>query len=204
MARLNMVIDPSMTAAVLLAAGSGARFGGDKLAMQIGGECILSLSAKSLAKAGCYRQAAIVSKASFAQDQLLNTLDFDVAVNPHSEQGISTSIRLGVAWAEEQDAQAILIALADMPFVTPAHYLRLFETINRSQSGLAYSWCGDKRSPPAIFSRSCFPQLSALEGDVGARDLLRAAPLAAGVEAPQRMLADIDTRADLKSVQPRR
>ena len=48
--------------------------------------------------------------------------------------------------------------------------------------------------PPAIFPKSRFPELMALSGDQGARLLLRDA---VGVLADQRILADIDTPADL-------
>lgn len=190
--------NPANTAAILLAAGGGARFGGDKLGAALGGESVLARSARALAEAGCYAQAAIVSKATFAQGQLLNGMDFDVIVNPQAEHGVSTSIRHGVAWAEAQGAEAALIALADMPFVTPAHYARLFERAAKDNEGVIFSMSGEHRSPPAIFTKPFFSKLLALTGDVGARDLLRSAPAEDGIDAPEAMLADVDRPRDLK------
>lgn len=189
---------PANTAAILLAAGGGTRFGGDKLGAKLGGDSVLARSARALAEAGCYAQTAVVSKTTFAQRQLLNGMDFDVIVNPQAEQGVSTSIRQGVAWAEAQGAGAALIALADMPFVTPAHYANLFDRATKKNAGIIFSMSGEQRSPPAIFSKACFSRLLALTGDVGARALLRSAPIEDGVETPEDMLADIDRPSDLK------
>lgn len=179
---------PANTAVILLAADGAA----------LGGESVLARSARALAEVGCYAQTAIVSKTTFAQDQLLNGLDFDVIVNPQAEHGVSTSIRHGVAWAEAQGAEAVLIALADMPFVTPAHYALLFERAAKNNKGVIFSMSGERRSPPAIFSKPFFSILLALKGDVGARHLLQSAPAKDGVEAPDTMLADINRPGDLK------
>jgi molybdenum cofactor cytidylyltransferase len=197
MAALKVPLTPAYTAAILLAAGSAARFGGDKLGAAMGGESVLAQSARTLAEAGCYAQTAIVSKTTFARDQLLNGLDFDVIVNQQADHGVSTSIRHGVAWAEAQGAEAVLIALADMPFVTRAHYARLFERAAKDNHGVIFSKSGEHRSPPAIFSKRYFSRLLALKGDVGARRFLKTAPIGDGVEAPNSMLADIDRPGDL-------
>ena len=52
--------------------------------------------------------------------------------------------------------------------------------------------------PPTAFDAACFEALEALDGDEGARDVMRD-PIrrVASTEAPEALLADIDTRADL-------
>lgn len=187
---------PARLAGLLLAAGEGSRFGGDKLGAVIDGETVLALSASALASVGCVARAAVVGAATRRHAPLLDKLGYDVIVNDDDATGLSTSIRCAVAWAQAQGAEAVMIALADMPFVTPTHLLRLCARYECG-AGIAYSRCGDRRSPPALFSARWFAALQALEGDAGARNLLALAEDNDGVDAPESMLADIDSQEDL-------
>ena len=197
MAALAMNPDPSTTAVILLAAGRASRFGGDKLAAMFHGETVLSLSATTLAQTDCYLRSAVVNENSSKHVGRLKELGFVTILNDAAEAGLSRSIRLGVTWAKARGARGALIALADMPFITLAHYTRLLEIASHERFGVAYSKCAERRSPPAIFSADWFGRLLALEGDAGARELLQSAPSRAGVDASREMLTDIDTIEDL-------
>lgn len=191
-------LNPSTTAAILLAAGGSVRFSGDKLAAKIGDDTILALSASALAQSRCALRAAIVGEQPSGHVARVKTLGFTVIFNSKAKQGMSTSIRAGVEWAHSRGAEAVLIALADMPFVSPAHYGRLFEKAAGGENAIVYSHDGRRRSPPVIFSAERFDDLMALEGEAGARALIQAAPASNGVAAPREMLADIDTADDLR------
>ncbi len=104
---------------------------------------------------------------------------------------MARSISAGVAAAGERDIDAVLIALADMPFVDRSHFDTLLTAFDGSVVGT--NGCG-VAMPPAIFGRSHFAQLTRLSGDNGAQALLRTAPL---VTAPVEKLLDIDTPDDL-------
>lgn len=173
------------------------RFGGDKLAAVIDGESMLGLSASALAASGFEERVAVVSKGTKIHEPRLRELGFDVALNAEADEGMSSSIRAGVGWAQSRGANAVLIALADMPYVSATHLLRLSRKFDCCTSGLAYSVSAGRRAPPAIFSRNWFDRLRALEGDAGARAFLVAASASDGVEAPYGMLDDIDSQQDL-------
>ncbi|WP_374943509.1 nucleotidyltransferase family protein [Sphingomonas sp.] len=118
---------------------------------------------------------------------------FRVLRNDAPEAGIASSIRLGVKAAQEQDADAVMLALADMPRVTATHIHRLFEAARGFDSVVASS-NGVETSPPALFGRDRFEFLLALKGDEGARDLVRAGRHV--VTAPAELI-DVDTAEDL-------
>jgi molybdenum cofactor cytidylyltransferase len=179
---------------VLLAAGQGTRFGGNKLEALLDGEMLGLLVAQTLAGLGLERLVAVCNPGCTSLNAALAGLGFEVSLNLQPEAGLSTSLRIAVEQAGGADA--MLIALADMPFVPASHFAALISASDAERS-VASSLAGQKM-PPALFPRAMFPALLAAEGDVGARGLL-AGGLA--VEGNAAMLADVDTRADLALMQ---
>ncbi len=119
----------------------------------------------------------------------------EVIVNPQASLGQASSVRLGARLAAEAGCDALLVALADMPFVRAAHFGALVDLSGRPGEVLV-SVCEDVRMPPAIFGSEHFTALSGLEGDRGARDLLASGQI---VECPPEWLIDIDTPEDLRN-----
>ncbi len=118
---------------------------------------------------------------------------FRVIRNAAPEAGIATSIALGVRAAQERDADAVMLALADMPRVTATHIHRLFDA-SRGPDTVVASSDGTDTSPPALFGRDRFDFLLSLQGDEGARDLVRAGRHV--VTAPAELI-DVDTAEEL-------
>ncbi len=122
-------------------------------------------------------------------------LGYAPLVNPAPDQGLASSLRIAATRAEQLGARALLILLADMPFVSPAHLERLIAAFLADGSTPIFSASpAGIAQPPALFPASCFPALRAREGDKGARALADTARL---IEADGRQLTDIDTVADL-------
>jgi molybdenum cofactor cytidylyltransferase len=180
---------------ILLAAGSGSRFGGKKLDALLGGMMIGEHAARALAACRCGWFAAVCGDDNSALAGMLDQLGFVTIVNANPEAGLSHSLVLGARQASQCDADAMLVCLGDMPFVTSDHLDRLIAAF-ASADGQACitSQYGQTRTPPAIFPKSRFPELMALAGDQGARLLLRDA---IGVATDPLLLADIDTQDDL-------
>jgi molybdenum cofactor cytidylyltransferase len=88
-------------------------------------------------------------------------------------------------------AEAMLLALADMPFVTRAHISLLVGAAGDRPVATEHMGV---RSPPVIFPSSAFAELIALTGDRGAKPLLEAAFT---IEADAALVRDIDTMADI-------
>lgn len=175
-------------AAVLLAAGRSTRFGqADKIAADLAGLPLGLHAARALAALPL--DARYVVTAS----DVIDWPGFSPIRNDRPEDGMARSIALGVAAARASGATAILVALADMPFVPPAHHARLL-ALHRGADTLVASGDGVRRMPPALFGERWLPMLEALTGDAGARSLLARADL---VTAPPDWLADIDRPSDL-------
>lgn len=179
-------------AVVLLAAGQGARFGSDKLLAKIEGEAMGLKAARTLAAISCGYYFVVSRPGSNLIDQYSN-LGFRVIPNDGPEEGQARSLHLAVKAAMETDAKALLIALADMPFVSTAHLAALASACDGQ---IIASSDGQYSMPPAIFPRATWPELLSTSGDSGARALLKGARV---VSACPVELRDIDTQADLSA-----
>lgn len=177
-------------ALVLLAAGASTRFGPrDKLAEPLG-ELPLGLhAARTLGRIPF--AARIVVTRHGGPD--FRRYGFTPVHNPDPGTGQSASIRLGLAQARLTGPKAVLIALADMPFVTVAHIEALLARFDATDPVVG-STDGRTPLPPALFGAATFDALDRLSGDAGARVLLTHAAL---VAAPPAELADFDTPAEL-------
>jgi molybdenum cofactor cytidylyltransferase len=175
-------------AAVLLAAGRSTRFGpGDKLVAPLGDIPLGGHVARTLTGLGFAERIAVVGPNSIAWP------GFRTVVNDRPQDGLSHSLALGVAAARVLGAEAVLVALADMPFVTATHVAALMARHRNAASRIATS-DGRRRLPPALFGSDWFAELETLGGDVGARALLASAETVA--TAPEALI-DIDTMAQL-------
>lgn len=218
---------------LLLAAGEGRRFGGDKLRQPLaGGTPMVRASAQALCDGYARWQRphgaepaapapgrpagrGVPSGASAAAvpgrppvlvvarpgDRGLAGLLADlplVAVHrcAQSAQGIGASLACGVR--ASRDADAWLVALADMPLVTPATVARLLAALASGASLVAPCWCG-QRGHPVGFHRRWAGRLAALSGDAGARRLLSAHPQALTLidTDDAGVCADVDRPDDL-------
>jgi molybdenum cofactor cytidylyltransferase len=187
------VVRAEDVAVVLLAAGRSARFGDDdKRAADLGGQPLIAWAAQA--------GRAIPAIARFLIDSgdEKNRLALDgyrTLTNAAPDQGLSSSLRIAAQAAVQAGAGALLILLADMPFVTGDHLRALLDARVRAPDRAVFTAREDGRAqPPALFPRTLFPALMALSGDRGAKGL---AGDATRVAAPPRLLLDIDTPADL-------
>ncbi len=181
-------MDCADIAVTVLAAGQARRFGSDKLMAPLDGLPLGLHIARTLTPMGFgWRFAVCQTGASLAQH--FAAIGFAVIDNAASEQGQAASLHLAVRVAERTPARALLVTLADMPFVTRAHLASV-----AAGKGLTASSFGNSPMPPALFPRSYWPMLLATDGDSGARALLRDADL---VTAPSDELRDIDVVDDL-------
>jgi molybdenum cofactor cytidylyltransferase len=177
----------------VLAAGQARRFGSDKLMADLDGLPVGFHIAETLAEMRFGWRFAVCS-ASAALAQHFSDAGFTIIENLAPEMGQSHSLHLAVRAAQATRANALLIVLADMPFVTRRH----IENLVSMDEGITASTSGEHPVPPALFSRSVWPMLLTTSGDAGARELLRSAAL---LHAPAPELRDIDVLADLRDTQ---
>lgn len=184
------MIEAERVALVLLAAGRSRRFNdGDKLAESFLDKPLAFHVVTALEAVPFLARIAVVSDTELD----FSNKGYRVVENPDPSLGQARSVCHGVKLAQELGAEAVLVALADMPRVTAAHVQRLFDTYDGDDAVVASS-DGVRPMPPGLFGRGRFAELLALEGDQGARDLIRGGHHV--VTSPAE-LKDVDTQEDL-------
>ncbi len=181
--------------AVVLAAGEGRRFGGNKLLVRVGGEPVIVRVLRAL---GGLDRVVVVGGA-YASELMPYLVNEVVIYNPYYRDGMSTSIRLGLRFFQDYDA--VLIVLADMPLITNETLSRIINAYRNGCSAVVPVHNGVRGGNPVLIHRTLFPELMRLSGDVGAREILRGGrDDVCTVECGPEILIDVDTVNDLAKV----
>lgn len=184
-----------MIAGILLAAGAGTRFGGDKLLFPLPDGTPIGIKAARSLLSGVDHGIAVVRQKDRLLAQLLEAEGLRVAFCPDPEAGMGTSLAFGIRIA--QNADGWLIALGDMPFIRH-DTVRSVASLLQSGAPIAAPQHQGRRGHPVGFAREFFCDLTQLGGDQGARPLLAAHAARIHLfecEDPG-IFADIDTRSD--------
>ena len=181
---------------ILLAAGSGRRFGAPKLLHPLpNGEPIAVAAARTLIQA-LPNSIAVVKPGDHALIQALSQTGLLIVENPQADEGMGTSLAAGISAAT--GASGWLIALADMPWVQPATISAIVDRMNNGASIVAPVYKEQRGHPVGFCSRWLQP-LRGLSGDKGARDVITNNPdeLELLVTDDAGVLKDIDHPQDL-------
>ncbi len=189
-------------AAIVLAAGRSTRMGGpNKLLETISGKPLVRIAAEQALSSRASPVVVVSGHERARVEAALAGLDVRLVHNPDYPQGLSTSVRAGLA-ALPPESEAAIVCLGDMPQVTSALIDRLIAAFDPERNALVVLPTFDgKRGNPVLWSRRFFPELMALEGDVGARHLIGAYPEVV-TEVPVEnaaAMADIDTPDALRA-----
>lgn len=176
-------------ALVLLAGGRSERFGSDKLTQLYLGRPLGLHVVVALEAIPFRERIAVISQTTLD----LAGCGYRVVHNNDPAAGMSRSLRLGVETACAGGAEAVLIALADMPRVTATHIYRLLDRAEGPDAIVASS-DGVIPRPPVLFGSAHFDQLMLSKGDMGARDLVKRGHHV--ITSPAE-LVDVDTPRDL-------
>ena len=187
---------PSRVAALVLAAGRSQRMGGpNKLLLPVsGGPMVRQVVEAALAS----RAAPVIVVLGHQQHevrQALRGLKVRFVVNDDFAEGLSTSLRIGLA-ALPRDCAGAVVCLGDMPRVSAGLIDQLIAAFD-PQAGrgiVVPTWRG-KRGNPVLWSSAFFAEMAQVAGDVGARHLIgqHAGAVAEIEAADDASLIDIDT-----------
>jgi len=181
-------------AAVMLAAGESRRLGRPKQLLLYRGQPLLRALASEACASRCDRVGVVIRGGDPRIDACLDGLKVHVIVNPDWAEGMASSIRRGVAWADREACDAVLLLVGDQPALTATHMDDLVAAC-RSGTRVVASRYGGTSGVPALFGRSMFAALLELRGAEGAKAVIRAVEDATVVNWPQGAL-DVDTPAD--------
>lgn len=185
---------------LLLAAGFSRRFGTQNKLLQslANGERMAVAAARHLITA-LPQTVAVVRAGEPELVAELEELGLSVAVCSDQQQVMADSLKLGLHAALTAFPQltGVVIALADMPYIQPQTIRQVANAL--AQHPLAQPVMAGKPGHPVGFSRALVPALQRMEGDQGARMVLRENQASLWQVACEDagIFKDIDTPADL-------
>jgi len=182
-------------AAILLAAGKSSRMGSNKMLEEIDGVPMVARTAQRLLSSRARPVIAVLGNMADSVDAALGKLPVERVRNPNFAEGLSTSLKAGLA-ALPVECDGAIICLGDMPLITGRDLDKLAAAFNPLEGRAIVVPVRDgKRGNPVLWARRFFHEMSALAGDVGARHLIgEHAELVAEVEMDSdSILVDIDT-----------
>ncbi len=182
---------------MVLAAGAGSRFGGDKLRARWGGSSLIDASL-AVAKAAPVEGVLALTRPG---DRLIDDPAVRVVEVADWAEGMGATLRAGIA-ALPPDAAGAYVFLGDMPRIPRTVLAPMAEAVRAGAPAAAPVFEG-LTGHPVLFSAALFPQLLQQAGDRGARGVLDAlGARLAFVPAPDDgVLFDVDTPGALEAAE---
>ncbi len=188
----------SSIAVIVLAAGGSRRMGVPKQLLRVGGRSLLRHAVDAALGSSCRPVVVVLGANAEAIRPELEGLPVQIVQNARWAEGLSASIRAGIeALPSAPDSpDAVVLTLCDQPFVEADSIEALVAGYRSTRRPIVASQYGGTLGVPALFSRALLPELLALEGDTGARQVIQAHTVSVWpVPCPQGAV-DLDTPED--------
>ncbi|HEY8201806.1 MAG TPA: nucleotidyltransferase family protein [Actinomycetota bacterium] len=186
-----------MISGIVLAGGTSSRLGRPKQLLDLEGRPVLQHVVDAAAAAGLDEIVVVLGHMA---DEIAAAIDLPpgarTCLNPRYASGQSTSLEAGLD-AADPASEAAVVLLGDQPRIGAEVVRAVVDRFRESGARVVRAWYGGRPAHPVLFARSVWDALRTVEGDRGARELLKAHPdwevrLEAGPEVP----SDLDTWED--------
>ncbi|MBA2278349.1 MAG: nucleotidyltransferase family protein [Chloroflexia bacterium] len=175
--------------------------GQPKQLLPLAGKAIIRHVAQRALISTCDSVIVVVGYEADAVTAALAGLPVHVVLNPIYAEGMSTSLRAGVA-ALPNHADSVVVLLGDQPDIDPTMISALIAARRETAAPVVMATYGDQPSNPVLFGRETFADLMTVTGDQGGRAVVRAyrdrlITVPAAASTPPE---DIDTEAAYRAL----
>jgi molybdenum cofactor cytidylyltransferase len=191
--------------AVILAAGESSRLGQPKQLIRFRGKSLVRRMVYAARKARCSPTVVVIGDHREEVERELKAEGAIIVENENWRLGIGTSIRASVRRLidEAPTLEAVILLVCDQPFVDRRTIARLIALRQKTKRAIVASRYANTLGVPALFDRSCFQELLALDNAIGAKTvILSNRERVAEFPFPEGKI-DIDTASDYKKLRSR-
>jgi molybdenum cofactor cytidylyltransferase len=173
-------------AAIILAAGCSSRMeqGQHKLLLPLGDKPVIAHVMEAVLASQARPQIVVLGYQALRVRNVLASYSINTSLilieNPDYEQGMSTSLRTGIATLQSMDRtqmiDSALILLGDQPFISAEIINTLITRRKESGQRIIVPTYQGKQGTPVLFAASLFPELTQVVGDKGGKSVINCHP----------------------------
>ena len=189
-------------AVLIIAAGESKRMGSPKQLLVVEGETLINRIIKIAKKAVNFPTYVILGASAETIHGQLPNIDIHVVQNAHWQEGMASSIRLGLntAVAQNPNLEGVLIVVCDQPYITESTISDLLQLQKEKDTPMAAAYYNQVMGTPALFHQSIFNDILSLKGDMGAKRIIQSRPEEVAKLHFEKGLLDIDTKEDYQAL----
>ena len=190
-------------AAVIMASGLSARFGGkNKLLLEAGNRSLYRITIENALEADVFSSVFIVSGSDEILEGSGEYWNVTPLRNPHGERGISETIRIGVKGADKAGADGYMFIPCDQVLLSLSTMRKLARTFAENSGSIVVPVINNEKSSPAVFPSGFRNDLLNLMGDSGgSRIISKYRSSVLGIEIDDTAEGfDIDTPEDYRKL----
>jgi molybdenum cofactor cytidylyltransferase len=163
------------TAIIILAAGGSSRFGKTKQLVHFRGKTLLEHAIEQATQAGAETIVVVTGANADEISKQVKGEKTEIVFNKDWQQGMASGIVAGLkkAITLNNKIEKAIIAVCDQPFISSSLFQQLYQRQTESAKHIVASAYADTIGTPALFTQKYFDALMSLNGDEGAKKLLK-------------------------------
>jgi molybdenum cofactor cytidylyltransferase len=184
--------------AVILAAGSSSRMGKPKQLLKIGAESLIRKTIKTVLNSNVDQVIVVLGSNQPTHQNEIADLPIQIIINQDWEQGIGSSIKSGIQFANNNFPQyeSILLTVCDQPLLTSDHLMKMIQAFHTEDKSIVASFYSNSPGVPALFDRSMSEKLLNLDDGHGAKKVIQDNIKSAHLIDFPKGDVDLDTHGD--------
>lgn len=193
---------PFSIAVIILAAGRSARLGSPKQLLSYRGKTLLQHTIDTALESQASPILVVLGSGKDAIKKELEQKQVFILENSSWESGMASSISCGITNLQElaPESKAAILMVCDQPFVNAKLLNNLITKHKDTRQSIVASSYANTLGTPALFHQSLFSELLVLEGESGAKSLIKKYSLQTGFVSFDQGSIDIDTRENYRNL----
>ena len=191
------------TGIILLAAGNSTRLGSPKQLLLYQGKTLLERIIDTSLEVFIKNKVVVVLGANHHEiASIIKEKNILTSINENWESGMASSIKSGLQTLLSRfpDMERCFISVCDQPYLSGKVFLEMIKMSDTSSKEIIASEYAGTIGVPALFSKKYFEELMNLEGEQGAKKIIRQNRQDADTFIFEEGAIDIDTPLDYKNL----